>query len=253
MEKKNKGLVIIIVILSLLLIAGGIYILIDKGVLSFNKQKENITSENETNKEQPSEKKEEVMLSADSVFVKDLIERYDKSKISSMDIINRWYKSEKTLASDQSLTEMKADAIFYQLGDYFTSEQLHDKVHQLYGPSINFTDETFEIDGGCSKYIYNNGQYSKDVTAGGCGGTSAGKMVRKILSAKIVDEQLYIVVAVGIDNGMTENVEDLNKNIISSSSEFDIEKDYDRLSKYEYQFIFDKENYNYYLQEVHKI
>lgn len=252
----KKNVVIIILLLAVIGSVG--YIGYDKIYLEKNAPKE----EKEPDQE---EIPEEETINTSSTFVEDLIGRYDYYFISDMNLENMLYKGDNTNAS--SLTEdfIKQTATYayyaiprglsttWQQTYSFTSEDLQKQIRKLYGPEVTVTDGTFEMD--CGTYDFNaeNSTYTRN-EGSGCGGTGTSYLTRKIMSAEKENEDLRIAVAIArVDMGNNQILNMNDQPITGLTTEnFNINNVVEQLDQFTYQFKYDKENNNYYLNSITK-
>lgn len=252
-KKSSQGLIFFVALLvGLLLGVGGSYY--------YFTQKEDTKKNTSDIKEE--EKKEGVVeetLQPTGVFVTSLIERYDIYSISKSEIMKSLYSKDKLRPSElneSSLRFMIAKAANKNAYGVFsfTSQDFQLAQKKLFGNTIALADASIET-GGCGSIIYQDGYYFYQ-EGSGCGGTSEQLLERKIIKATKKDQAITITVAVGIADGTTKKVyrdASLTEELHGITSEtFDLEKDYDKLSKFSYHFAYDKDNNNYYLTSIEK-
>lgn len=253
--KKN----IVIVILLLALIGVGAYIGYDKFYVE--KQEENKT---EPKKEDKTESKAEE-LSINSTFVEELVGRYDYYFIQDTNLENMLYKSEKTTPADFTEDFIKQTAVSayysiprglsttWQQTYSFTSDELKKQVRKLYGPNTTVTDSSFEMDCGTYNFDVANNTYTRE-EGSGCGGTSASYLARKIIEAKKEENKISIKVAVARVDMEKNQILNMNKEAISglTTENFNINNTTEQLDQFTYNFNYDKENSNYYLDSITK-
>lgn len=261
-KKKNPVFIIILVILSLAIGAGGSYYYFEV----FNKE------DTSTKTEEKEEVKKDTIeeLNVNGLFVQNLIEDYDYSLIGNISIYDELYANEKTNVSDideyylRNLAAMKARRSLGNAG--FSGESFTKAVETLFGGEIilenkSFTDNETD-EGGCYAYKYDQKEDYYDFKEPiGCGGRGILSLERKIVKAVKKENTLEINVAIAIKNTEEDKV---YKNYVTNpdgtdasqviegvtATAFDIDKDYAKLNQYQYNFKYDTENANYYLESI---
>ncbi len=259
-EKKstNKVVLVILIILSLIIGAGG-------GYYFFNLK--NAKETQTTPKAETKEKVKQEEFNPDGLFIKSLINRYDFSVISEVEIYNYLYSEDKISAKEidkDYLRLVSASNIKNNLiTGSFKSDELKDSITMLFGDKISLEDKNFEI--GCTTYKYSNinKEYTRE-EKDGCGGATSLEMQRKIVKATLkTNKTLEVNVAVAIiDNDDDKVYKEYNEDEEShgedeldnvDATSFDIDIDYKDLNQYKYTFNYDSENNNYYLVSIELI
>ncbi|MBQ2640305.1 MAG: hypothetical protein IJF92_06075 [Bacilli bacterium] len=251
-RKRHTGLIVFLVLIAGILIgAGGCYYYFEY------MHKDTTKTVVKCDKEDTTEEK----LDVDSVLVKDLVARYDQYNTDTEDVYNNIYKQDIKKVSDidaKTRLMMAYENTGVGLFNGFTSDELNTSYTKLFGNEVSFSDSDFTYACGNFKYDSIEKKYTYEPSAG-CGGTSSSSLLRKITTAKIDDNNLYINVSVGLkkakENSSSEfeilgrygAIDDIN------STTFDIDKDYKKLDKMQYKFSYDKNNHNYYLVSIKKI
>lgn len=258
MEKgKSKIGVVILCIAMLLVGVGGTY-------LFLNSNSKLITKTTATKEEKKEEKKEELYeYKTTSPFITGLIERYDYSGMTNVEIFERYYSKDEVKVTDIDKNYIKIlIAIAANQGivyPSFTSEQFQNAKTMLFGNGITIEDS--DIDVGCGnaiKYYSDNKTYIYYTSGGGCGGTTVQSMLRKITGVKNNGDTLEVTVSAAIANAVTKKVYKDSANTqeivgVTLSENYTIaDADYDKLLKFTYYFSYDKENNNYYLTTIKK-
>lgn len=260
-KKKNTGVVVCIGLIAGLLIGlGGAYLffsmnpkLITKTSISTD------VEEKEDNNEKTIEN-----FKTTSLFIKNLIERYDHHHITNTETFERLYSKDETKVTDLSkdiikiLSAKEANRNLIQTN--FTEEEFQNAKTILFGNNITLENGDINLNscGDVIKY-QSTSKYYYHVQGGGCGGASASTMLRKITKVENTGDTLEVTVAAGIldttsnkvymDTKRTQEitgVQVLANNTISDS-------DYDKLPKFTYHFSYDEENNNYYLTTIKKV
>lgn len=249
-KKSHTGLIVVVMLIIGFLIGGaGSYYYFEV----MNKD-----SNNAKEPESVVEKVEKREVSKDSVYVKELIDSYDVSYISNVEVYDKLYLKEKTTPLDldeeylRSCVMKKANNSLNQYIDV-DGEKYQDNVKKLFGNQVTLENKSYEIASGCTKYSYENGRYSLAPVAGGCGGTSMSKMERVITKATKYASKLEVEVAVAIVDGESNKVyTGINKNEVVgvSADTFNIQGNIDKLAKYKYTFSYDALNDGYYLNYI---
>lgn len=201
-------------------------------------------------------------ISKDSLYIKELIDAYDISFISNVDVWNSLYSKDKITVNEFSSELLNATAMKKAnkefLGNLFVSgEEFLEAGKMLYGNQVAFQNQTFSIAKGCTKYNFNNGYYSVDPESGACGGISMLSMDRTIVDAVRKDNTLEVTVAIALKHSGENKVykdKDATKLIENVTADtFNIDNYTDSLDKFKYVFTYDKENDGYYLNYIEKV
>lgn len=253
--KKN----ILVIVLGLALLGSVGYIVYDKTMTNNTKtETEDKNKFNVVNNEKNSNGSAEVeeKLNTDSLFVKELVERYYRfPQTTPTATANQLYVNQNTNPAEMTDAYAMAVTNAYLYGYSITTEQLHTAMVKLFGPNVVVNYKDFVM-GGCDRYTYNQANKTFDFEkASACGGSSFEQMKRKIVEATKINNEVKITVAVAIVNLGDQTVKKPSGEIISgvTSDNFDIEKDYAKTDKYQYTFAYDETNYNYYLTSIKKI
>ena len=259
-KKTNPILIIFLMLLACGIGVGGSYYYFE--IYNKDTKKEINAVDKVETKDKTTVKEEE--LNPDGIYVKNLIDRYDFSVISNVEVYDKLYGKEKTLVTelDDNYVRVLSAANVKKLGNVMliTSEAFHDSVVNLFGNQLNLADKNFSI--GCDTYEYSQGTgYYEYKEGSGCGGASTVIMKQKIVKAIKTKDNIEVNVAVAILDGANQKVyknykigdtsnSDLQEVEGVSADTFDIDKDYDKLNQYKYTFNYDNENNNYYLYSI---
>ena len=255
-KKKHTGLLVVIFLLSGLLLGGGCcyyYLTAYKGFKKCPKT----TSVVKDNKDNTQEK---VSYDVSSIFVKDLIARYDYAAPSSSNIYRTLYTG--NFVSSAMSNDLKLILAFantnHSINGNVTKDELDVAMKKLFGSNFSYTDGTVKNCGSCNCgdlnfYNYDDYKAYSYVAGNECGCTTNEAMLRKIVATNYVDGKLTVTVAACIKKGDDNNIYDMDSiypNLKADS--FDIDKDYDKINNYNYNFVYDKENNNFYLESITK-
>lgn len=243
--KKN----IIIIILLLCLIGTSGYIVYDNYLYADKKE------DNEKNIDNNNQKDTKKNLNVNSIYIKELIDRYNYYFINDFDLEKTLYGKTNTTPDNFQEDFIKQTAVYASNEKYgYTTEQLHEQIRKLYGPNITIKDSSFVMNCGTYEYDGINNMYTRKESEG-CGGSSMSYLNRKIVEARKEDSKLLIDVAVArVDNENNVVLNTTGEAIDGITAEtFNIDKDYDKINRYRYTFTYDEENYNYYLESITKI
>lgn len=202
-------------------------------------------------------------ISPSSIFIQDLVEKYDDYTYFDVKVYQQLYGKDKTTVSDLDLDYIKRVAVgsVVRIPNSFAKDKLKDGIDKLFGKDkIKYEDSTIDFtDFGCGQYKLQNDLYTY-VKGDGCGGTTLYNMSRKIVKTYKENDKLYVNVAIAIDDGnkvykkynsTTSLAEEELTDVVYAS--FDIDKDYTKLNQYQYTFNYDKELDNYYLESIELI
>lgn len=245
--KKN----IIIIILLLGLVGTSSYIVYDNFIQDENKEQKQTTDENTS--QEPTTNEEN--LNTNSIYLKELIDRYNYYFINDSDLEKILYGKNNTTTNDFSEDFIKQTAVHASNEKYgYTTEQFHEQIRKLYGPNITIKDSSFAMNCGTYEFDIINNMYIRK-ESDGCGGSSMSYLNRKIVEAKKAEDKLLIDVAVARVDTADNIVLSTSGQVIDglTAETFNIDNDYDKINKYQYTFIYDEENYNYYLESITKM
>ena len=282
-KKKNKGVIVLIVLLILCIIGLVFYILVDKDIIKLNSTNvENEQVENNTS-DDTEEKETEVSLDINNASIKNLFNIAHHLSIGPETQIYRdgGYKvsemtnDEKfTLLSNQWFSEMKTHPDYLrQTNDKITvldEETLESLYERTFGPNTyervnQITDST-----DCIILTYDEtyqGYSTREEV--GCGGTSAFSVHEKIISATKYSDRIEIVSATVYLDGMSNQMyKDYNKttslgellvdeNTVNNREEREntynqyIEENKDNLEQYTYTYNLNEDGF-YYLTSVER-
>lgn len=257
-KKRNPFVTFLIMIICLALGAGGSYYYFEVFEKNIVEEETTVTkAEVEDKTENESEE-----IAPDSLYIKELIDNYDYSSITTAEIYSMLYAKEKTTIKELDETYLRtlaAKKANKSLGTtaYFTNEDFQNAVTMLYGSEIVLEDEAISINNGCLKIEYQNSFYH--TITGDCGGASAYNLVRKIVKAVKTADTLEVNVAIAITDGnkvyksYEEKTGASDEIVDVAYASFDIEKDYTKLNQYKYTFNYDSKNNNYYLTSIELI
>lgn len=259
-KKKNTGAVVCVaLIVGLLIGLGGAYLFFSINPKLITKTS---TSTDIEEKDDNNEKTIEDFKTT-SLFVKNLIERYDDYFITNAEIFRDLYSKDETKVTDLNdnlvkyLIAKEANKDLHQAR--FTEEQFQNAKTILFGK--NFTLENGDITGYCNDVIkYNSdSKYYSYVEGSGCGGTTPQSMLRKITKVENKGDTLEVTVAAGIVDAASNKVY-VDTNATQEISDIQVltdltiaDSDYDKLPKFTYHFSYDEENNNYYLTTIKKV
>ena len=251
-KKRHTGLIVFIVLISgIMMGAGGCYY-----YFFYMNKPDNKCNTSKTVKKDLFENQD---LDVDSVFVKDLVSRYDEYALSSSEIYDNLYKSDINSTKDMDSNIKNAIAyknIGLSIYNSFTNDELNDQYVKLFGDKDSMKEEDFSYGCGVFKYDKVEKKYKYSPSAGCASENDNSSLVRKILKAKIKDNNVYINVAVGIKKVNDKNNKEINilnrDGVIEDvdGTSFDIDKDYNKLDKVQYKFMYDAGNRNFYLVSI---
>ena len=283
-KKKNKGLIVFIVLLIICIMGLVFYILVDKDIIKLNNNTvENEQVEKNNSKDDNKEKDTRVKLDPENSNIKYLFNNAHHLSIGPETQIYRdgGYKvsemtnDEKfTLLSNQWFSEMKTHPDYLrQTNDQITvldEETLESLYERTFGPNTyervnQITDST-----DCIILTYDEtyqGYSTREEV--GCGGTSAFSVHEKIISATKYSDRIEIVSAVVYLDGMSNQMyKDYNKttslgellineNTTNNSEKREntynkyIEDNKDKLEQYTYTYTLNEDGF-YYLTSVER-
>lgn len=260
-KKSKTGLIAFITLIAGLLIGvGGSYYYFEVMTKDSNTIKSSSEKEDKNSKTEDTS----VEISADSLYIKELIENYDNYYISNTEIYDSLYTKDKTTLAD--LSEEYLRAITMRKANknitgflFITGEEFQNAATKLFGNQVTLENKAFSIAGGCTSYEY-DGNYTIAPTQGRCGGTSAVNLSRKIVNAVKQDSKLEVIVAIALENGMDNKVykgfdnKQLSNEIVGVSADsFNISEHIDKLNQYKYTFTYDTTNDGYILNAIELI
>ena len=281
-KKKNKGVIVLIVLLILCIIGLVFYILVDKDIIKLN----NTTVENEQVEENnPSDDTEEkntgVELDPENSNIKYLFNNAHRLSIGPEAQIYRdgGYKvSDMSEEDKMTLLGRQWSNFVEQIGPsssdgytwtlYLNEDTLKDIYERTFGP--NTYHQVNQItDGLCTTLTYDtaNKRYSY-VGKYGCGGTTVFSVHEKIISATKYNDRIEIVSAAFYLDAMSNQIyKDYNKtkslgeNVFYSNNYNDekresledkyIEDNKDNLEQYTYTYTLNEDGF-YYLTSVER-
>lgn len=262
-HRKNKNLIMLVVILILALIMTTGYIIYDKLIVEGETEEKNDDNKVNTTKEDIPEKLIEVDVN--STEIQNLFSNISHG-LNSYCGVNYYYQDKKILASDLSndlvfdivLSQLYNDRKtqgelypFSQIGDGFTANELDAKIKSTFGKNYSFTHRTinscpvFEYDSVNQKYVINSSP--------GCGGTCGAANLKKIVKAlknnQTIELYVRVLFAGGVDSidyykdyNKTQKVEGLE---MDSNNLFPIESDNNVAKGSLYKLTFENEDGNY--------
>lgn len=252
----KKNIIIIILLLGLVGTSG--YIVYDNFLQDENKEQKQTANENTS--QEPTTNEEN--LKVNSLYIKNLIERY-----------NGGIYAYQFLYNDSPVTTTNLDDNFIRytvsmnLGNVYTDtidiEDFRDKTKKLYGPNLNIADESINYPGITNPTMqvmelteYATGEkYYRYTDVFEHAGLGTGKKVlnQKIIAATKKDNKILINVAVALtdENGVYQPTGEVIDGLTAQT--FNIDNDYDKINKYQYTFIYNEDNYNYYLESITKM
>lgn len=260
-KKQKKVWPIVILMLIIGLAVGGVGSYYCFEVIN----KKDTTTENknttEKNKDVTENNKTEE-ISTDSPYINELVDQYDTYFVSNVELADTLYGKDKTNITDLSEDYLRALVIQKSnngLGNnlYVTGDSFQNNVKILFGTQIQLINKDFSIHKGCTSYQYYNGSYSIKPSEGGCGGTSAAYLQRKVIKAVKSADTLEITIAYAIINEVTNTVstdsQAANKIEGLTADSVDIIRDKEKLPQFKYVYTYDKTNLGYYLNYIQKV
>lgn len=262
-RKKNKGLIMLVVILVLALIMTTGYIVYDKFIAGGEVEEKNDDNKVNTIKEDISEQL--VDVDVNSTEIQDLFSNISHG-LNSYCGINYYYQDKKIFAGDlsndlvfdivllQLYNDRKAQGELYpfsQIGDGFTVNELDEKITSTFGKNYSFTHRTinscpvFEYDSVNQKYVIN----SSPGCGGTCGAMNLKKVVRALKNDQTIELYVRVLFAGGVDT--TDYYKDYNKTQkvegleMDSNNFFPIESDSNVAKGSLYKLTFENEDGNY--------
>ena len=262
-RKKNKGLIMLVVILVLALIMTTGYIVYDKFIAGGEVEEKNDDNKVNTIKEDISEQL--VDVDVNSTEIQDLFSNISHG-LNSYCGINYYYQDKKIFAGDlsndlvfdivllQLYNDRKAQGELYpfsQMGDGFTVNELDEKITSTFGKNYSFTHRTinscpvFEYDSVNQKYVIN----SSPGCGGTCGAMNLKKVVRALKNDQTIELYVRVLFAGGVDT--TDYYKDYNKTQkvegleMDSNNFFPIESDNNVAKGSLYKLTFENEDGNY--------
>ena len=292
-KNKNKGLVILNIILLIILIVGGlsIYIAIDEKIITFNKDNDKITNivKNNSNKT-----KEETITDSNLIVdLKNKVTYLNADKIYMDHIIPNLYKEEKityigeeeklnivleSLKNDYTSITIPKELIEKSIGSYYANmiiednkqisiDKVKERYQKLFGTEIN----NFNHIEGCPTYLYDAVNQVYYETTKCTKGSSINKEYLYDIKYTKEENFAYVYMSVGTAfitkpiNNINSNEEKLNiykgyssaiykeEVSIKEANEFKIDKD--NYQEFDiYKYKFFKDsNDNYYFISVEKV
>ena len=262
-RKKNKGLIMLVVILVLALIMTTGYIVYDKFIAGGEVEEKNDDNKVNTIKEDISEQL--VDVDVNSTEIQDLFSNISHG-LNSYCGINYYYQDKKIFAGDlsndlvfdivlsQLYNDRKAQWELYpfsQIGYGFTVNELDEKITSTFGKNYSFTHRTinscpvFEYDSVNQKYVIN----SSPGCGGTCGAMNLKKVVRALKNDQTIELYVRVLFAGGVDT--TDYYKDYNKTQkvegleMDSNNFFPIESDNNVAKGSLYKLTFENEDGNY--------
>lgn len=193
-------------------------------------------------------------LDENSDIIKELIARYDNESLTSDEYI--LYKQD-TLSPNELTDEYIKQTASQQIENknYFTKKNLNEQIKKLYGPNMKVEQGDFKAEN-CAHYIYNKttGEYWYNADTECEKVTQTQALVRKITEVNEEKNKYLVTLSVAIIDEQGAIKTPMGEEIINLTKDnFDISKDYDKLSKYQYTFIYNKEEKDYYLKSIDKV
>lgn len=256
-KKRNPFVIILIIIVCLALGAFGSYYYFE------------IYQENDnTNKEEVLEPVVEVEeLQPDSIFVKQLVDKYDiVDDVTGVCTYKELYLKDKSLVSEMNNNYLKyvaANNVSHNLYSKrgLVEERFNDSFKEMFGSKINL--EAGDIYYPCMENQVLVMKYDKEnkiydlVSLKNTDKKEANTVFikKKIVKANKNKDKLSINVAVSVDDGNKiykgfDGVKPTGEIVNITYETFDIEKDYTKLNQYKYNFNYDNLNQIYYLDSV---
>lgn len=289
-KKSCKGLVIFSIILVLIIVASALflYIAIDEGFITINKDEDVVDIIKKDNNNKIKEKN--ITDSNLIVDLKNKVAYLNANKIYQNHIIPNLYKEEKityigeeeklnivleSLSNSYTSITIPKEEIEKSVGSYYINNVLEDnkqitidKVKTRYKELFSSNIDKFHHIEGCPTYLYDSINNVYYITTKCTKGTSINKEYTYDIKYTKEDNFAYVYVSVGtayINNNISSNETKLNiykgysnaiyKEEVSlkEAEEFNINKDnYNDFSIYKYKFFKDDTN-NYYFVSVEKV
>lgn len=263
-DKNNhnkKGIIIAVALMILCLIIGfcsSKFLFNDKG----NKKVEN--TKKTVEKEKKKDSSDEI-ISTDSLFIKDLISRYNY-QYSDDYVYEILYSKDEISVKDmeedylQMLTAIKANKNPVLV--HFTSEDFQEASTLLFGNQVALDNKDISFDK-CNKIIFDeeSNTYSSELSDG-CSVSSPLMLKDSVIKVQKTKDTLEVDVAIAMIDEKADKVykkydlenkkgeEELED---KKASDFDIASDYSDLNQYKYVFDYDLSNNNYYLNRIELI
>lgn len=253
-KKQKKVWPIVILMLIIGLAVGGVGSYYYFEVIN----KKDTTTENkktaEKNKSATENNKTEE-IPADSLYINKLIEQYDYVMVGRLEIADQLYSKDKTNVSDLADYYLRA-LIVKNLGSpsVISGQEFQRVSKMLFGAQVQLANQDFDF--ACDTYQYDGQSYSRKII-GGCGGTSASYLQRKVIKAVKSTDTLEITIAYAITNEITNSVSTDSKSVNKieglTADNFDIVRDKEKLPQFKYVYTYDKTNLGYYLNYIQKV
>ncbi len=250
------SIIIIMLVIGVLLGAGGSYYYF-----------EILNSDIEDKVEDKKEVVEEIKLSPDSLLVRDLVAQYDyKFGVPGFEH-TILYLDDEVIISELN-DNIKQALVVFKIGAFsdFTEDEYEDYYKLLFGNNeVVEHKDIYVDDAGVIFYTYdpinNKYIYNADQAFGWTGNES---VIRKIYDTEYNNSELIIRVAAGLEGnyeyddstGMKVDVKNFGEDIYlygPNGEAFDIDRDYEQLTKYEYNYKYVAEEGYYYLDNITKI
>lgn len=255
----KKGILITVILMLLCLVVG-----FGSSKLFFYEK--NVKKEENNKKVVETEKvSDDEIIPTDSLFVKDLISRYNYPYLDSY-AYEVLYSKDKTTIEEmeedylQMLTAMKANKNPILI--HFTSEEFQDALTILFGKQVVLDNKDISFDK-CNKITFDekSNTYRSELSDG-CEVSSSFMLKTEIIKVQKKEDTLEVDVAIAI---VDENADKVYKKYDlenkkgeeeledKKASDLDISSDYSDLDQYRYLFEYDKNNNNYYLKQIELI
>ncbi len=249
-KKRNPFTMLLIIIICLVLGALASYYYFEIYQKPTEKEKKPTTTTAKVVEEQ---------LDPDSIFVKQLIQKYDFNADEG-EQYTQLYLSEKTIPDNLSQDYLKKIGVnnlttqAYGIST-FTSDELEKSIKELVGDSnVVHSDIIFK-----SCYIYKYNEDTKTYTlekTENCDINSEIKTYRKITKAVKKDQKITLTVAIAIADSesvyKSKNINDTLTDKLEglTPDNFDIDKEYTQLNQYTYTFDYNKNTNSYILDSI---
>lgn len=265
MKKSNKGLIITIVILSILLASVSGYLVYDK----FFNNEETKEEKNESSDKDTSNVSEE--LSINDSEVQKLYSYVTNGLTATYDTFDYFYRQDKLLATQMSDSDrLSLAAKLISEEDKKTTSSAYVSVDEevikanynlIFGSSIDYRRVDFQI--GCLPMEYNDETKTYVSTSDGCGG-AVEKAIESLLekavktndSIEIYERMFVIVTSDGSfykDTELKEKLNISNDDVINTDYDQLIKQHMSELNQYKYTFKKDNSgNYYFYSAELVK-
>ncbi|MBO5180020.1 MAG: hypothetical protein J6B87_06720 [Clostridia bacterium] len=208
-KKKVWPIVVLMLIIGLALGIGGSYVYLE---VMDNKTNSSTVKDNNSKQDTKTDydKNQITDISVDSVYVNNLISQYDLYVVGGYELIDIYYRKDKTVISDLSENYLRALVMknercqFSHQNCYVTGDQFQKRAKMLYGNQVKLDNKSWSGTS-CVELVinYNNTTniYQPAEQSGACGGTSIYFFQRDVIAATKSADKLEVTIAYVIVNG----------------------------------------------------